>query len=271
MLLSRRAHISKAQLIEALSANIGATSAELEMPVHLLFAELGRRRRIAGIGYPLEIDGNLIKFDAESNSEFYKFLLLISVDGPMRRGKKFQEIDEIFDRVVSAAITTYLGDGSEAVRFGWPATDDRPPQFKRALEWLSTRMGMPLGSAKSTAKTKDGGVDVVAWKPFADRRTAFLVAFAQCTVQTNWYPKRKDVIERLWFARIDTGGWALSVLALPFSIPKNFENWDDLRRAVNIVFDRLRLAQMLGRVDSAKFGAMRQWSSKEIAKITASF
>lgn len=270
MLLSSKPYISRAQLIEALAANLGSTAQELETPVNLLFAEFGRRRRIVGVGYPLKLDGNLIRFDDTSNFEFYKFLLLVSLDGPMRRGKKFKDIDEIFDKVVCAAMRAYFGEGAEAVRFGWPVSDDRPKQFKPALEWLSTKMGMPLGSAVSSPKTKDGGVDVVAWKPFTDHRTAFLVAFAQCTVQTKWYPKRKDVIERLWYSRIDTGGWAVSVLAVPFNIPKNFENWDDLRRAVNIVFDRLRLAQMLGRSNSAEFDAMTRWSKKEISRFSAS-
>jgi hypothetical protein len=88
-------------------------------------------------------------------------------------------------------------------------------------------------------------LDVVAWKPFSDHRTAFVVAFIQCTVQLNWYPKGKDIIDNLWRARIGTAGSAPTSLAVPFVIHKNFPKWDDLRRTVNIVFDRLRLAQAL--------------------------
>lgn len=266
MLLSKKPQLSKAQLIDALVANLGSTPQELETPVNLLFAEIGRRRWIAGGAYPLAIDGGAIKFDSGSNFEFYKFLLLISLDGPMRRGRKFKDIDEMFDKLVCAALKAYLGEGSESLRFGWPVSDGRPKQFMAALEWLSTRIGLPVGSGVPASSTKDGGVDVVAWKPFADQRSAFLVAFAQCTVQMKWYPKRRDVIERVWFSRIDTGGWALTALAIPFNIPKNFENWDDLRRSVNLVFDRLRLAQTLVNSDSTQFASMIRWSNKEIAR-----
>lgn len=266
MLLSQKPQISRAQLIEALAANIGSTRQDVETSVNLLFAEIGRRRRIVDRGYPLIIDDNLIRHDRESNLEFYKFLLLISLDGPMRRGRRYKDVDEIFDKVVCAAIKSYLGNGSEAVRFGWPVSDDRPKKFKHALEWLSNKIGMPVGSGIPAPSTKDGGVDVVAWKPFADHRTAFIIAFAQCTVQSNWYPKGKDVIERIWLSRIDTGGSALTSLAVPFVIPKNFDKWDDLRRTVSIVFDRLRLAQMLGSCDTVAFGKMIRWSRKEISK-----
>jgi hypothetical protein len=266
MLLRKPPHISRAQLIEAFAASVGATSQELEAPVNFLFAEIGRRRRIADRGYPLIVDGALVKLDPTANFEFYKFLLLVSLDGPMRRGKKFKDIDEIYDNVVGAAARGYLGEGAKMLRFGWPPSGGRPSNFTAALEWLSTSIGVPLGSSVSSAATKDGGVDVVAWKPFGDNFTAFMVAFIQCTVQSNWLPKGRDVIERIWFSRIDNGGWALTGLAIPFVIPKNFDKGDDLRRTVHLVFDRLRLTQMLRDCDVGPFAQMIKWSSKEIAR-----
>lgn len=266
MLLSQKPEISRAQLLEAFSANMGSTPQELETPVNFLLTEISRRRRIAEQGYPLIVDDTIIKLDQTANSEFYKFLLLISLNGPMRRSKKYKEIDEIFDNVVGTAVREYLGDGAESVRFGWPASGDRPKEFKAAIEWLSTQMGVPLGSGIPAPATKDGGVDVVAWKPFGDYKTAFLVAYIQCTVQINWFPKGKDIIDRIWLSRIDTGGTAITSLAIPFIVPKNYDKWDDLRRTVSLVFDRLRLARMLRNSDAALFKAMTKWSNKEIAK-----
>lgn len=267
MFIARNQQISRVQLSDILVAKIGSTPQELEVPIGLLFAEVRRRRRIVGQPYPFVIDNTVLKIDGESNSEFYKFLLLISLeDSPMRRTKRYKEIDEIFDKLVCEAAVSYLGKGAKAVRFGWPPSDGRPKDFQKALDWLSTETGIPRGSGVHPPGAKDGGVDVIAWKPFADNRTAFAVALIQCTVQSDWFPKSKDIIDDLWRGRIDTGRDALKSLAVPFVIHKNFDKWDDLRRIVHIIFDRLRLAQVLVDCDVARFSKMIHWNSKEIAK-----
>jgi len=266
VLLAQTKEISRAQLGHLLSGHTGITLNELETPISFLFAEIARRRHIAGRGYPLFIQESFVKLDHESNSEFYKFLLLISLDGPMRRAKRYKEIDRIFDYVVGAAAKSYFGKGTEALRFGWPASDGRPKKFEAALEWLSNQIGMPRGASKPNPNTKDGGVDVVAWKSFGDLMTAFMVVYIQCTVQSDWYPKSKDAIDRVWFGHIDTGGWASTALAIPFVVPRNYEKWDDLRRIVSIVFDRLRLTRLLHDCDVALFTDMSSWNRKELAR-----
>ena len=82
MLLIQKSQISRAQLLDALAQALGANTQEIEIPVNFLYAEIDRRRYIAGKGYPLVIEDTLIKLDSESNTEFYKFLLLVSLDGP---------------------------------------------------------------------------------------------------------------------------------------------------------------------------------------------
>ncbi len=265
-LLSGKTQISRVKISDVLVAKIGSTPQEIETPLNFLFAEITRRRRIAGEGYPLFIDGTLIKLDPQSNSEFYKFLLLVSQNGPVRIDKKFKEIDQLFDELVCEAVKKYFGDQAQALRFGWPPSGGRPKKFTDALRWLSDQTGMPTGQGKPGIKTLDGGVDVVVWKPFSDNRTAFVLALIQCTFQADWFPKGKDVIGDIWLSRVDTGKEAITSLAIPFVIPKNFDKWDDLRRTVNIVFDRLRLAEFLSQCDASSFTKMISWSKKEIAR-----
>lgn len=267
MFVSKKQKISRAQLSDALVALIGSTPQELEVPIGLLLKEVGRRRQIAGHGYPFILENNIIKIDTESNPEFYKFLLLISLNGPLRLEKRYKEIDETFDRVVGEAARGYLGEGTKTLRFGWPPSDGRPTNFLKALDWLSVKTGIPVGIGLPALRTKDGGVDVVVWKPFADNRTAFVVALIQCTIQANWFPKSRDIVDDVWLNRVDTGRSALISLAVPFVIPKNFTKWDDLRRTVNLVFDRLRLSQWLANRDIASFDKMIRWNRKEISKL----
>jgi len=268
--LSQKPQISRVHISDALVAKIGSTPQELEVPISLLFAEIARRRRIAGHSYPFIVEDTVIKFDGNANPEFYKFLLLISLDGPMRQERRYKDIDEIFDKVVSEAVRGYFGKGTETVRFAWPPSDGRPRNFQKALDWLSVKTGIPIGSGISPPRSKDGGVDVVAWKPFEDHRTAFLVAFVQCTIQKDWHLKGRDIIDNVWRAKIDTAGSALTSLAVPFVIHKNYDKWDDLRRTVGIVFDRLRLAQVLVDRDTSPFDKMIRWNIKEIAKYATS-
>jgi hypothetical protein len=266
ILRTGKPQVSRAHLIDALVAMLGSSPQELDVPVSLLFGEISRRRRIAGGGYPLIVDNTLIKLDVASTSEFYIFLLLISIDGPMRRANKYRDIEELFDNVVREALRGYLGPGTETLRFGWPPSEGRPATFAKALDWLADRVGLPVGSGLPPSKGKDGGLDVVAWKPFKDRRSAFVLAFVQCTVQSDWHPKAKDILDHVWLSRIDTGRPVVTSLAVPFVIPKNYPKWDELRRMTNIVFDRLRLAQLLAGRDPLPFLVMIRWSRKELAK-----
>lgn len=266
MFRSSKSQISRAELAEAISGMVGSTPQGIETPINFLFLEIGRRRRIAGQAYPLKIDESFIKFDITANSEFYKFLLLISIDGPMRaRRGGYKEVDEIFDKIVCAALKKYFGDGTDGLRFGWPVSDGRPKKFNEALEWLSEKIRVPVGSGIPPKNAKDGGVDIVVWKPFADPKSAFLVALAQCTMQSEWFGKARDIIVNVWNSRLDNAG-VLTILAIPFTIPADYEKWDELRRTVNIVFDRFRLAQMLGNCDVSPFNEMAHWNKKEISR-----
>lgn len=266
ILISGKQQISRAQFVDALVAKIGASPTELDFQVAMLFKEIGRRRSVAGNGYPLLIDNKAIKRDFAANEAFYLFLLLVSLDGPMRRERRFKEIDQIFDEVVSKAVASYFGPGTNTLRFGWPPSGGRPTAWTKAVDWLSVSTGIPVGSGSSAPATKDGGLDVVAWKPFGDNRSAFATALVQCTVQSDWFPKATDLIDDVWRGRLDTGRAALTSLAIPFVIPKNYPKWDDLRRKVSVVFDRLRLAQMLADSSTAGFESMMSWSSTELGK-----
>ena len=229
--------------------------------------EIDRRQRIAGLAYPFVKENSSVRVRSTSSSEFYKFLLLLSLKkSPLRKGKKYNEVDELFDKVVGEAVKNHFGNGTKILRFGWPPSEKRPHNFKKALDWLSGETGVRTGNNTGTPKNKDGGVDIVAWKPFLDNRTAFLIALVQCTVQLDWFPKAKDIHDMLWLARLDTARPAILSLAIPFIIETNYDKWDDLRRLVNLVFDRLRLSEYLATSDSSSFIKMLRWNRKELPK-----
>jgi hypothetical protein len=259
--------VSRARLADGLAAKLETSAQSLEIPLGHALQEIRRRRRLAGEVYPLSVDETIIKFHATPASELYKFLLLVSIDGPMRRARRFNEIDAIFDEIVRQALISYFGSDTQALRFGWPPSNGRPNKFEKALDWLAEQVGLPVGIGKHSPGKKDGGVDIIAWKPFSDKRPSFMITYAQCTVQTDWHPKSKDIVDKVWDACIDSGRSALIALAIPFVIPKNYSKWDELKRLTNVVFDRLRITKMLAKSSLPPPDKLDEWNKREISRL----
>jgi hypothetical protein len=268
-LVSNAQSKTHSQLRDTLTAAVAASAEEVELAGNLVFKEVKRRRLIGGNRYPFMVAEKTVLRDLTADGEFYKFMLLIVVSPLLRSEKRHDEVDKLFDDLALEAIKGYLGEGSTAVRFAWPVSGGRPKKFDAAIMWLTAQMNLQPGVGATLPRSKDGGVDVVAWKPFSDRKAAYIVILAQCTIRTNWVPKAKDIIDMVWLAWLDTGRPVVIGLAIPFIIPPQFDRWDMLRRTVGVVFDRLRICQYLSTSSSADHGAMVSWANAETAKLTA--
>jgi hypothetical protein len=153
------------------------------------------------------------------------------------------------------------------VRFGWPASGDRPPSFPGAVKWLAGLLGLSEGVGKPSADNKDGGVDVVAWKHFADQRTGFLVVLAQVTAEDGWRGKFGDVLLKKWHGWVDFGADPITALAVPFAISTEWERWDELRRATTLLLDRFRLCEFVQSADYIHTTAVEAWVETERQKM----
>lgn len=109
---------------------------------------------------------------------------------------------------------------------------------------MAGRMNVRIGNSYRPPYNKDGGVDVVAWRPFPDGRSGFPVLLVQCTLERDYAHKAGDVDTRVW------SGWlALDVdpstaLAIPEVVAAG-EEWNALA-ARTVVLDRIRLAALIG-------------------------
>jgi hypothetical protein len=85
----------------------------------------------------------------------------------------------------------------------------------------------------------------------------------------DWFSKARDLAQDVWRGWIDFGKDPHLVLAVPFVIPMGYTKWDELRRTVHTVLDRLRLCELLEagalteHVDTAK------WVTSEVARMEA--
>lgn len=244
MFVEERRHMSKSSLRQRLRNTIFSESEEAEFVVDLLIDEVSRRDRIAPQIYPfLESPTGLSRKDI--SAAIYEFLLWLSISQRYREEDRYKEIDEPFDKLVKQALVHYLGPGARGIRFAFPSSDGRPSGFPDAVNWLAGLPNLDTGKAIPRPRVKDGGVDVVVWNPFKDSRTGFVVVLCQCTVELNWPPKAKDIVIGSWCGLIDFGLHPLTVLAIPFAVPRSFDKWDELRRTVNIILDRMRLCELI--------------------------
>ncbi len=109
---------------------------------------------------------------------------------------------KLFGELSATAAGRYLGASSSAVVFGWPRCD-LPPGFCDAVSDLTSRLGEGKASAdqENLRQSRDGGLDVVAWKEFPDRRASKLILFGQCAAGRYWKSKTHELQPRRWCKR----------------------------------------------------------------------
>lgn len=226
-------------------------SEELGIPQHRVDVAINllkRRHEILGMVYPFEIKTVGMVRRQEWSALPYSYLLRISsgTDHPFSlTSSGYSDRDIKFEKLVVFAMQSLLGSGSKALRFGFPS-EDRPVEFPKAIEWLSKRMGINSGEAYRPPRRKDGGVDVVAWRPFRDRRNGFPVYLVQVTCERNYSHKIYDVDLRLWSGWLNLDADPVSVLAVPTTISPG-EEWNEISSRV-VVLERTRICELLSEI-----------------------
>ena len=263
MFVEERHLWSKSSLRHRLRAALFVDGEDLDFHVDLLLSEVELRHNAAEATYPFSWSDVGISRSRDLDEAPYEFLLWLATSPVYRKQDRFEEIDELFDNLVKQALIGYLGTNSKGIRFASPASEPRPSGFPDAVKWLANILTLRAGASTPRPRRKDGGVDVVAWRPFRDRRSGFIVILCQCTVAQNWTPKAKDIVAGIWNGWIDFGLNPLTAIAVPFAVPKAFDRWDELRRTVNIILDRMRLVELMPVDGIEDISAIRKWNKKE--------
>ena len=270
MFAEDRSSSSRSFLRMRLRSSLFTDGDELEIQLDMLLSEVERRKRRAEAAYPFAWTDIGLSRTREVDGTPYEFLLWLAVSPIYRQQSRYDEIEELFDNLVKRALILYLGPNAVGVRFGSPASGVRPSGFPNAVKWLANLLRLQTGAAVPRPQMKDGGVDVVVWKPFRDERSGFVVILCQCTVAHDWTPKAKDIVATIWNGWIDFGKDPLTAIAVPFAIPQGFDRWDGLRRTVNIILDRMRLAELI-EVDAVDgLAAIQAWNSNERSLLATS-
>ena len=210
--------------------------------------EIADRSVRLGPHYPFSRDGDSILIRECPGKFVYGALLLLSLDGSrLRRDSDYQWSDPIFDALVRETVRAALGQGSEAVCFGFPPRGARPSTFDAAVEWVSQLIGVGLRSLEADPDEGDGGVDVIGWNRFPDHEVGFPLILVQNTVQKSFVQKPRDVVPDNWREWLRIKATPMVGFAVPFAMPPNDRWWEKSASNVTYMWDRRRIVWQLRR------------------------
>ena len=245
VLVSTSGHFGRDRLVELASEEIHATPAV----VGSALAVMARRSLCLGDNYPFAVNDLAVLRTSSDLRDHYAALLFLSPDSVARQTIEtlpLTDMSELFEVIAESALANLWGPGGEAVTFGFPSRHGRPEAFDQAVVWLAARIGLTPGRGYRPPFRKDGGVDVVAWRQFGDRRPGFPIALAQCTIQRETFTKTSDIDLRLWASWLAMDMDPMSLLVIPGTIRSSGPDWQQLSTVVTVI-ERLRLIELLAR------------------------
>ena len=273
-----------------------------------VFDELEFRAACLGSSYPFSIDfrRKIVQTSFAAETDYgqvvYTFCLLETalrenvVTGLDEQAATIRELELLFQVCACIAAGGYFGGAVSS--FGFPRAEGNA--FLPALTAAYKRFGYGDVRANPEAgnpdATKDGGIDVIAWRDHPDRLPAKLYSLGQCASGKNW--KQKPVASEVaqfhgtWFTT-SPATFCVPALYIPFlahgevTEPAN-DTYENARatqvafheRKFGIIFDRLRIAhhaavcmsdetEALATVDGAgRADDIADWVNRTVRKVT---
>ena len=182
----------------------------------------------------------------------------------MHTGSDLQKASDMFEELTCRAVKGYLGEGSEAIIFG-PNNLHRPVSFKDAIKWLAKQLRVAEGKERKPSTRKDGGVDVVGWKPHTDKRTGMTVLLIQSTIGKDIFKKTADIDLDLWKGWLKFRPDPTMAIATPCQIPFDDE-WDEIGKRA-MLFDRTRIANLIDEENDSDVQNLYERNSKIIERL----
>lgn len=157
-------------------------------------------------------------------------------------------IPELFEEIACDAMIQIFGEGAQGLRFGWPSSIGRPREFNDAISWLAKKMNIKAGTSYRPPRMKDGGVDVVVWRPFADNKSGFPILLGQVTIEKEYDHKADDIDVRIWSGWLSMDVDPTVVLAVPWT-GLDKEQWTRINSRA-LLLDRIRISSLLPKIMS---------------------
>ena len=262
--------------LDAFENAVDRGSSDSERVAEDAFAELEGRRTACGEAfYPFTVEKHAIVARAGYERSPYIFQLLLTRFGLVAPGG-LPSPEKTFEEISAVAARRYMGpdDDVAGFAFGFPRRHEAK-SFQKALDDLSRQLGEGGGCkvptadaagialAKKIAEQKDGKLDIVAWRPFPDRRGGKLIGFGQCaTGATDWRAKVSELqpfnFLQMWLREM------FSVMPIRmFFVPRRVEehDWHHVAIQAGILFDRCRITHHCGALSKALGDECAAWTT----------
>ena len=219
-------------------------------------------------GYPFIINNDVcyLSLDGEAAKWIYLFLLLATRMN-MQTERILDGVDatKIFERICNLVVREYLGDHSKSVIFGTAQEGSFREKFTSLLHefHIDGLFQEPFGW---TGATKDAGVDVVAWIPFADQKDSQLIAIGQCKTGTAW---QNNLRRSQLFADFSTRQPMIEPVDIYFLAEAlGIYKWEENSRRGGLLFDRIRIMEYLPEsIDVEILTDVKKWLNAAFLKV----
>ena len=233
--------------------------------------EMQRREEACAGGYPftwkLSRNGGVIVFNADERScidaAVYVYLLL-GTRLKMDRDRTHAGIDgtNLLEHLAEHVVGAFLGPKSKSFTFGTAAGGSFQDRVNALCRELGEGGRLREEEAKTAARAQDGGLDTVAWIPFADRQTGKLVVFGQCKTGTGWREHATRLQPRDFVDRWLTDPILVEPVRAHFVAEAiSPEEWRRLSISAGLLFDRCRLVEYGAHLPEPVLADLAAWTS----------
>jgi hypothetical protein len=202
----------------------------------------------------------------------YLFLLTITRADMTSGQRRAVGLDptELFEKLSADVLVEFWGGESEwsrAIVFGTAQEKEAnriDTKFPRNINRLCQELGEGIGwkpTARSP-KAGDGGLDLVVYRRFADRRKGGLVGFGQCKTGIHWRKHLGKLKPKSFCGKYFTESLIIEPQEMYF-VPCRItpERWDDDSRDGGLLMDRCRIVQFGIEIDAKTLAGCKRWMS----------
>src|SRR6266576_3611284 len=155
-------------------------------------------------------------------------------------GPNYVDQGRLFEWVTAESLTR---GGWKVFRTGWAGLNT-PPAFVGVVTQIANLLNEPatldLGISR---QVKDQGLDLLCYRPFADRRGGHILFLVQCASGDNWTGKLRTPSENTWRDLVRFSSPYPRAIAVPFAFPDD-NTFREVRKSADGIFlDRFRILE----------------------------
>lgn len=233
---------------------------------------LRRRSRLLGRGYPISIeDQRLVKLSTWRLTPSYAFCLLLSLrnlypEWFLQFGDDYTEQGELFEILTLLSLERIL-TGWNIHQTGWSRA--HPMRIDGVVTQIADLLGEPLGDVGRWMRptAKDGGLDILCFRQFSDKRGGVPIYMVQCASGMGWESKLTTPNLDVWTKLVQFSAPPVRAFATPMSLVD--DEFDmHANRVQGMLLDRFRLLEPLRSskawLPQKLMGRLNRWTKSRV-------